>query len=103
MNKQFRQGDVFLVKTSDKPEGTPIKPTNGRFILAEGELTGHNHTITAEKNLMWQVAPEKTMLEVGEKTTLDHQTHAPIEVSPGTYWVVRQRQQLFGETVRVQD
>lgn len=92
--KQGRQGDVFLLRIPNPPEMTeakPIKPINGRYVLAEGEATGHNHTVTTTGNGLFDFTG-KTVLVVSAPTTLTHQEHAPIEIAPGTYWVVRQRE-----------
>ena len=45
---QIRQGDVLLhAFDGDIPKGAKIvEPQNGRYILAEGEVTGHAHVIT---------------------------------------------------------
>jgi hypothetical protein len=97
---QIRQGDVFLVR-DDKAKHTglkAVKPNGGRLILAEGEATGHHHSVDASVATLFG----GKVLVVREPTTLDHQEHAAVEVAPGTYWVVRQR--MYAKTVRrVQD
>jgi len=45
----------------------------------------------------------RLLLVVAEPTTLDHQEHASIEIAPGAYWVVRQREYHPQEIRRVQD
>jgi hypothetical protein len=89
---QIRQGDVFLTKAPDgtQPEGKRIKARNGRLILAEGESTGHHHSVASTACNLF--GGDKPVLVVREHTTLDHQEHGAIEIDPGTYWVVRQRE-----------
>lgn len=99
--KQIRQGDVMLVPCTAKPAGKKVKPENGRTILAHGEVTGHHHSLDARVATLFD--GDAPVLVVREETTLDHQEHAAINVAPGTYWVVRQREYQAGEIVRVQD
>src|SRR3989304_3582392 len=43
---QYRQGDVFIEEVASIPEGARRVPAlNGRYVIAEGEATGHAHTI----------------------------------------------------------
>ena len=100
--KQIRQGDVYLVRADGvKPEGKKVRPQNGRLILAEGEATGHHHSVDAAVCDLF--SGDKPVLVVREPTTLDHQEHGAIEVEPGTYWVVRQREYTPQAIVRVRD
>lgn len=56
--KQFRQGDVLLVRVSNLPAKATVRAReNGRVILAHGEVTGHAHAIT-EKKVIHYVAPD---------------------------------------------
>lgn len=90
--KQIRQGDVYLRPCNALPSNAKkIKPVNGRVVLAEGEATGHAHTIDAECATLFGV-DESMVVVVDKPTTLDHQEHGTIEVAPGTYWVTRQRE-----------
>ena len=75
---QVRQGDVLLVPVDEVPEGArPLARTRGRVVLAEGEVTGHAHAIRSAAATL---------------VTLDHEEHAAIEVAPGAYRVVIQRE-----------
>jgi hypothetical protein len=90
----FRQGDVLLTKIDkdvDLSTAKPIKPRNGRLILAEGEATGHHHSVDCQTAGLFDLTG-KTVLVVSEPTTLDHQEHGTIEIAPGQYWVTRQRE-----------
>jgi hypothetical protein len=98
---QIRQGDVYLVKTDVKPKGKKVAPKGGRLILAEGEATGHNHTVDAAVCDLF--GGDKPVLVVREPTTLNHQEHGAIEIEPGVYWVVRQRAYTPKAIVRVLD
>jgi len=100
---QIRQGDVFL-KPTELPEGKgkKIRSQRGRLILARGEATGHHHSVSANVAELFDFGG-RTVLVVKEPTTLDHQEHAQIEVQPGIYWVVIQREYHPEEIRRVQD
>lgn len=101
----IRQGDVFLKKVEKvavKPTGKKVEPQNGRLILAFGEATGHHHSVPADVCEMYE-DEKATMLVVNAPTTLDHQEHATIEINPGVYWVVRQREWTDNDERRVMD
>lgn len=94
----FRQGDVLLIKVSALPEGKS-KKVNG-LVLAYGEATGHSHTVVAEKintAVLLEYADMKfgtieRYLELKGKATLRHEEHAAIDLDPGIYKVVQQRE-----------
>ena len=88
----IRQGDVYLKPCDKIPAGAKeIEPINGRLVLAEGEATGHAHTIEADCATLFGV-DESMVVVVDKPTTLDHQEHGALEVAPGQYWVVGQRE-----------
>lgn len=102
-NNQIRQGDVFLTPAENVPaKGKKLRAKNGRLILARGEATSHHHSVSANTSELFEL-DGRMWLVVNEPTTLDHQEHAPIEIQPGTYWVVRQREYHPQEIRRVQD
>ena len=99
----YRQGDVLIVPTTDKPEGlSPVMPRSGRYILAEGEATGHHHSVSADVCDVATLA-DKLFMTVAEATPLTHQEHGTIEIAPGSYWVIRQREYDAGKERRVRD
>lgn len=101
-SNQIRQGDVFLTPATNVPTGKKVRAKRGRLILARGEATGHHHSVSANTSEMFEL-DGRMWLVVNEPTTLDHQEHAPIEVKPGIYWVVRQREYTPQEIRRVKD
>lgn len=102
--KTFRQGDVLLVKVSGVfSKGVPadakdVTPKD-RIVLAYGEVTGHAHAVYPEtkdgKTVMpaklWDAGAER-FLQVLEKTALKHEEHTAVDLAPGVYKVVRQRE-----------
>jgi len=106
--KQIRQGDILLVKV----EGVEIpqdKEVVSMVILAEGELTGHAHTLIAEKILDWEIGGQRYIRILGnERGELSHQDHdpAPVRVLDPevTYRVIPQKEvSLENEWRKVQD
>jgi len=102
---QIRQGDILLV-----PVENVTPPENAvshlAVTLAEGEMTGHAHVLSAEAGV---VAWEDMVWVVGDAPgELTHQEHDPTPaavVTPGiAYRVVHQREFTLAEQwQRVQD
>ena len=103
MSKLFAQGDVLLERVGDLvPSGQMIPPdTDGAYVLAEGETTGHRHAIHESVNffrddgLARDIASDLYIghVRVDEpEALLVHEEHAPIALPRGTYRVRRQRE-----------
>ena len=89
---QARQGDVFLIAVQSIPEhARPLAREQGRIVLAYGEATGHAHAVRGNGATLVADGDER-YLRVASAVTLDHEEHAAIEVPPGTYRVVIQRE-----------
>lgn len=91
MNKQFRQGDVFIEQFNGVLPLTAQEVSfKERVILAYGEVTGHCHAIYPEQGVLpaklWDVGAER-FLQVIQRTTLLHEEHAGIPLEPGIYRV----------------
>ena len=69
----------------------PVKSSNGKHILARGEKTGHTHTVDASAVDLFNVAIGKVVV-VKQPVFVYHQEHDPLELPPGDYDVVLQRQ-----------
>lgn len=91
--KQFRQGDVLLVRVDELPKERKDITPGDRIVLAYGEVTGHAHAIhePRSKARLWDAGAER-FLQVIQQTTLRHEEHDPITLEPGIYKVVRQRE-----------
>lgn len=100
----FRQGDILLVAVPEAPEGTRVRPKHGRLILAEGEVTGHHHSVACEAGELIEAGVAEgvpqVFLRLFETTTLDHQEHSSITLPPGDYRIGRQREYQPGELPR---
>lgn len=99
----YRQGDVLLKKIGTIPSDAEIVPAcAGRLILAEGEATGHNHSVSA-RNAELMMVGLAMYLRVREEIDLLHQEHDTIILPAGDYQVVRQREYSPGEIRNVAD
>src|SRR5574343_893330 len=92
----IRQGDVLLVPVASAPEGKTVRPGLRGHVLAEGEATGHAHTIREQEGVRLvstQEAEElRVWLLVESPVELEHQEHATLTIPPGAYEVRHQRE-----------
>ena len=88
-NRQYRQGDVLLERVAQLPRDA--KPVPGRAILAEGELTGHCHEIRSGAQ-MFQTIDGQRFVMITDVAQLTHQEHTALDIEPGVYRVLRQRE-----------
>lgn len=96
MPVQFRQGDVLITAVEGlPPTALPVRPDEGRVVLAYGEVTGHAHAMSSSRVVMFRDdGGGRSYIQVlGDRPTgLSHEEHHTINVPPGTYEVVRQRE-----------
>ena len=86
MTKMYRQGDILFRKV----ESLPRKPRKLKTdIIVKGEATGHAHRIEHGTLFM---SGAVMFIEADKGATIVHEEHAPIELEPGIYEVVRQRE-----------
>ena len=95
----YRQGDVLLVPVEAMPDGLyAMDHEGGRVVLALGEATGHAHAITDDGATLYSDDPvakresNVVYLRVRRPAALLHEEHSQIDLPPGVYHVVRQRQ-----------
>lgn len=100
--KLFRQGDVLLVEQAI-PENVKLDKRK-RVRLAEGEVTGHAHVLEApaEAEILTDVDAEFVRI-MGANGLLVHDEHSTIEVPPGDYRKVLQREYTPEEIRQVAD
>jgi len=82
-----QQGDV-LFTPSRKPKGAKkVKAKSGKYILREGEATGHAHVLAADKPIV------------------SHEEHGTVLLPPGTHRIdaVREVDPYEGEIREVRD
>lgn len=89
--KQIQHGDVLIMKVKNLPENTiKVKPDNRGIVLAEGESTGHAHTIEdVSMAQLFKTIDNIMYLKTENPVTLKHQEHKPIIIEPGIYEIGR--------------
>lgn len=93
-----RQGDVLMVRVADVPPELVERTSD---VLVEGEATGHAHRLTAGR--IWQTREGLLFLEARAGSMIVHEEHAPIELEPGYWQVIRQREYSPEAIRRVRD
>jgi hypothetical protein len=93
-----RQGDLLLVPVDGvPPDAIEQSPRGERIVLAEGEATGHAHVLIGTAT-EFRVRPGRSrpldarLVLVEGSARLVHEEHDAIELAPGPYRVVRQRE-----------
>lgn len=83
----YQQGDILIKKITSLPNDLKSElAKNERFILAEGEATGHNHSIVAEPLIEFYRGHNGRLYLKAEKSCIvTHQEHNEINISPGLY------------------
>jgi hypothetical protein len=94
---------VFIERIEELPaDAEKVDPENGRFILAEGEATGHAHAVPAVAASLY-MAQTMMYLQVLEETEVLHEEHGSIPLGEGLYKVTRQKEYFPTENRRVAD
>lgn len=113
---QKAQGDLLVERIDAVPNGfTEMKPDrHGRRVVASGEATGHHHVLRtpgvcllAREGVSDRVVTTSDLAELlhdqGAETYVPTLDHAPIEMPPGTYRIIRQREWVGQGVRRVED
>ncbi len=106
MSEHYRQGDVLIERIDGIPSEAIPATFQPRWILAEGEVTGHTHSVAAENATLLLLELDNQMemyLRVHAQTQVTHQEHGPITLAPGDYRIGRQREYSPEEIRRVAD
>lgn len=119
--RQQRQGDVLIVPVASLPPGAkPAERDNlGRIILALGEASGHAHAIRAADVVAFRMETAEAdvnralvdyIVVGGAGASLAHEydsgkkaEHDTLDLAPGAYRVVQQREYSPDELRRVAD
>jgi len=100
MKKNFRQGDVMLHGINEIPSDAKQTKEKSR-VLAWGEVTGHKHVLHGQGCSFFEMGDQTfTVVEEGSTGALDHEEHAHIDVEPGKYEVIIQREFDLLEGIR---
>lgn len=105
MNNIYRQGDLIIKPINKLPENLKIVNKENRFVLAEGEQTGHKHLLVAERMEILQDTNGKFYFNFGNSVELTHQEHKTITILPGIYEVGNEQEYdyMLNEIKKVQD
>lgn len=99
--KLYRHGDLIFKQLNELPEKIKeVAVENNQFVLALGEVTGHKHVMTAEKEddmRIFQDSQGHYILEVVKPTKLSHKEHATLEFEPGIYKMDNEREHDYFE------
>ena len=106
----YRQGDVLIRRVDEIPTGLEAVPRDdGRLVLAYGEATGHAHVVEGPAELFREDDRDelerrflRVEAEAGQALVV-HDEHDAIELPPGDYEVVGQREYTPEEIRRVAD
>lgn len=94
----YRQGDVLIRRIDSLPAAAALeKNDNGRVVLAYGEVTGHAHAIAENEASSFSMASaagvvQRFLAVASGGATLRHEEHSAIELPPGIYEIVQQRE-----------
>ena len=104
--QQVRQGDVLITAAPMPADLAPIDRTAARrgLVLAEGEATGHAHTIAWDKVGTAGIAEDGSLcFDASEGAAVTHEEHSAIPLWPQSYRVTIQREYGPAEVRNVAD
>ena len=87
--KQFRQGDIYFEEVESIPEDAKVQ-TDG--IIARGEVTGHTHRVQNPSMGAIMMAASVMYLNAIKTMSIVHEEHNTIDLPPGNWQVLRQRE-----------
>lgn len=109
MNRQYRQGDVFIEEIDEIPAAATVVPReNGTVVLAYGEATGHAHAIRGE-GAQQLVLGDRRFLALAQPEVLFHEEHhrpdrgKVVELPARRHEITRQEEYIEGELRQVAD
>lgn len=94
----YRQGDLLFIAVPELPDAVLTRAGN---VIVEGEATGHSHRLLEGRIL--EGVRGSLFLEVFSATQVVHQEHRALELPPGFYRVIRQREYPSTESRTVRD
>lgn len=100
-NLGIRHGDIPLHVIKKLPVDCKEIKIDGKFVLAEGETTGHKHVIASEGLQVFQSLDGRFYLKVNNSANVYHEEHNTLTVLPGLYEVGKEREMdWFGLVVK---
>ena len=86
---------MLLFRVEEDVKSRPhrsVERDDGRIVLAYGEATGHAHAIADADAELIELETGERFLVTARGVSLRHEEHAAVELPPGSYRVVRQRE-----------
>lgn len=85
--KQRQQGDVLITKIDAMPSAAKKMPPKARgYVIAEGEATGHAHTIATDAIEDISIDEQGVIYaQIAKQVDLVHEEHGPVSLDPGIY------------------
>lgn len=106
MKLELQQGDVLFFKASELPQNLKkAKVKDGKYVLAEGESTGHAHVMEAGAGVMYEDDSKALWLKVDKTADVVHEEHKAVTLDPGVYkiGIVREVDPFSEEIKKVTD
>jgi len=103
---KIQQGDVLLNSVSEIPvTAKKVKPAARGYVLAEGEATGHAHTLEALETCQMFSDGASLFLSIAVPQKVRHEEHKEVELPAGKYriGIVREVDPFADEIRKVQD
>ncbi len=89
MSAQKQQGDVLFLRVKGLPKGaTPINAVNNKYVLVEGETTGHAHCVCSE-DVQLHESNGVLYMSVEAPSTVTHEEHGDVVIEEGVWEVGR--------------
>ena len=85
--KLFRHGDLLIRKVSSIPKTAILTSTN---IIAEGEITGHNHQIVGSHQV-FETLDKQLYFQAEDHVLIKHPDHNTLDIPAGQYIIEHQR------------
>lgn len=101
-DNQRQQGDVLISRVSEMPAGgRQVRATSRGFVVAEGEATGHAHTLPTEGVLEMREVDGVLYARIAGPVDLSHEEHNRVPLDAGIYRFDRvQEYDHFSEEAR---
>lgn len=87
----YRHGDVLLKPISSIPSSAKEKERKDELTIAFGEATGHHHTLYGAPVGLFEF-DENRYLQIKEQVELKHQEHKTLQIEPGCYEIIIERE-----------
>src|SRR3990167_9015556 len=96
----YRHGDLGFTPIKNLPEDLKRLYVGCRFVLAEGETTGHKHLLTSSSTTTFEILENQKgqrYLKIDGKGNISHEEHKTIEIEKGFYIVGNEREYSYFE------